>query len=39
MKGLLIGIAIFLAVILVAIGGFKLYDYIGAAEFYNNSDV
>ena len=39
MKGVLIGIAIFLAVILVAIGGFKLYDYIGAAEFYNNSEV
>lgn len=39
MKGVLIGIAIFLAVILVAVGGFKLYDYIGAAEFYNNSEV
>ena len=39
MKVVLIGIAIFLAVILVAIGGFKLYDYIGAAEFYNNSEV
>ncbi len=38
MKGVLIGIAIFLAVILVAVGGFKLYDYIGAAEFYNNSE-
>lgn len=38
MKGVLIGIAIFLAVILVAVLGFKLYDYIGAAEFYNNSE-
>ena len=38
MKGVLIGIAIFLAVILVAVGGFKLYDYIGASEFYNNSE-
>lgn len=38
MKGVLIGITIFLVVILVAIGGFKLYDYIGAAEFYNNSE-
>lgn len=37
MRGVLIGITIFLVVILVAIGGFKLYDYIGAAEFYNNS--
>lgn len=39
MKGVLIGIAIFLAVVLVAVLGFKLYDYIAAAEFYNNSDV
>lgn len=39
MKGALIGIAIFLAVILVAVLGFKLYDYIAAFEFYNNSDV
>lgn len=38
MKGVLIGITIFLAVILVAVGGFKLYDYLGAAEFYNNSE-
>lgn len=38
MKGLLIGIAVFLAIILLAVGGFKLYDYIGAAEFYNNSE-
>ena len=39
MRGVLIGLAIFLAVILVAVLGFKLYDYIGAFEFYNNSDV
>ncbi len=38
MKGLLIGIAVFLAIILLAVGGFKLYDYIGAIEFYNNSE-
>jgi hypothetical protein len=30
MRGVLIGLAIFLAVILVAVLGFKLYDYIGA---------
>ena len=39
MRGVLIGLAIFLAVILVAVLGFKLYDYIGAFEFYNNSDI
>ena len=39
MRGVLIGIAIFLAVVLVAVLGFKLYDYIGAYEFYNNSEV
>lgn len=38
MKGLLIGLAILLSVLLVALLGFRLYDYIGAAEFYNNSD-
>ena len=38
MKVVLISVAVFLAVILVAVGGFKLYDYIGAAEFYNNSE-
>ena len=38
MKVVLISIAVFLTVILVAVGGFKLYDYIGAAEFYNNSE-
>ena len=38
MKVVLISIAVFLALILVAVGGFKLYDYIGAAEFYNNSE-
>ncbi len=39
MRGVLIGIAVFLLIILVAVFGFKLYDYIGAAEFYNNSEV
>ena len=39
MKGLLIGISIFLAIILVAVLGFKLYDYIGAKDFYDNSEV
>lgn len=38
MKVVLISIVAFLAVILVAVGGFKLYDYTGAAEFYNNSE-
>ncbi|MBR2380998.1 MAG: hypothetical protein IKA84_00690 [Clostridia bacterium] len=38
MKVVLISIAVLLAVILLAVGGFKLYDYIGAAEFYNNSE-
>ena len=38
MKVVKISIAVFLTVILVAVGGFKLYDYIGAAEFYNNSE-
>lgn len=38
MKGLLIGLAILLSVLLVALLGFRLYDYMGAAEFYNNSD-
>ena len=39
MRGVLIGLAIFLAVILVAVLGFKLYDYIASYEFYNNSNV
>ena len=39
MKGVLIGIAIFLAIILVAVLGFKLYDYIVAYDFYQNSEV
>ena len=39
MKGVLIAITVFLIVILVAVFGFKLYDYIGASEFYNNSEV
>lgn len=39
MSKVLITFGILVAVILVALLGFKLYDYIGAAEFYNNSDV
>ena len=39
MKGILIAIVVLLAVILVAVLGFKLYDYIGAADFYNHSKV
>lgn len=39
MKHILIALAILVAIILVAVLGFKLYDYIGAAHFYNNSDV
>lgn len=43
MAELLRGIAIFLAIVivflLVAVLGFKLFDYIRAAEFYNNSEV
>ena len=39
MSKVLVVLAVFLAVILVAVLGFKLYDYIGAADFYNNSDV
>lgn len=32
-------LTVFVIIILVAVLGFKLYDYIGAAEFYNNSRV
>lgn len=39
MSKLLIVLAVFVSIILVAVLGFKLYDYIGAAEFYNNSEV
>ena len=39
MSKALVVLAVFLAIILVAVLGFKLYDYIGAADFYNNSDV
>ncbi len=39
MKHILIGLTALLLVILIAVLGFKLYDYIGAAEFYNNSEV
>ena len=38
MKHVLIALAIILGILLVAVLGFKLYDYIGAAEFYNNSE-
>ena len=38
MKHVLIALAIILGILLVAVLGFKLYDYVGAAEFYNNSD-
>ena len=39
MKHVLIALAVILGILLVAVLGFKLYDYIGAAEFYNNSEV
>ena len=39
MNKILIALAIIVGVLLVAVLGFKLYDYIGAAEFYNNSEV
>lgn len=39
MKQVLIALAVLLAIILVALLGFKLYDYIGAADYYNNSKV
>ena len=39
MSKLLISLAIVLAVILVALLGFKLFDYIRAYEFYNHSEV
>ena len=32
-------LTVFVVILLVAVLGFKLYDYIGAAEFYNNSRV
>lgn len=38
MHKILIVLAVLLAVLLAAVLGFKLYDYIGAAEFYNNSE-
>ena len=38
MRGVLIGIIVFLIIILVAVLGFKLYDYICAFDFYNNSE-
>lgn len=39
MKHVLIALAVILGILLVAVLGFKLYDYIGATEFYNNSEV
>lgn len=39
MSKILVVLAVFVAIILVAVLGFKLYDYIGAADFYNNSEV
>ena len=39
MDKILIALAILLAILLIAVGGFKLYDYVVAAEFYNNSEV
>ena len=39
MSKVLIVLAVFVSIIVVAVLGFKLYDYIGAAEFYNNSKV
>ena len=39
MQKVLVVLAVLVGVLLVAVLGFKLYDYIGAAEFYNNSEV
>ena len=39
MDKILIALAILLAVLLIAVGGFKLYDYLVSYEFYNNSEV
>ena len=39
MNKVLIAFGVLVAVIIIALLGFKLYDYIGAADFYNNSDV
>ncbi len=39
MKYLLTALAVLVAVILIAVLGFKLYDYVNASDFYNNSDV
>ena len=39
MSKVLVVLAVFVAIILVAVLGFKFYDYIGAADFYNNSEV
>ena len=39
MRHILIALAVLVSILLVAVLGFKLYDYIGAAHFYNNSEV
>ena len=39
MRNVLIGLIIFIAIILLVVFGFKLYDYIVAYDFYNNSEV
>ncbi|MGM9631575.1 MAG: hypothetical protein ACI3XL_00580 [Eubacteriales bacterium] len=39
MKYALISVAVLIGIILAALLGFKLYDYVNAADFYNNSEV
>jgi hypothetical protein len=39
MQQVLVALAVFVAIILVAVLGFKLYDYIVAYDFYTNSEV
>ena len=39
MQQILVALAVFVAIILVAVLGFKLYDYIVAYDFYTNSEV
>ena len=39
MQQTLIALTVFLVIILVAVLGFKLFDYIRAFEFYNNAEV
>lgn len=38
MKYILVSLAVLISILLVAVLGFKLYDYIQAADFYNNSE-